>query len=144
MNIKRLNKRLENLVEADWNSFAGHSLPNGDKDNEYDEELEKNIYSQGKNINGKNWTEEIIDEKTINFLGQDIKYQKIYHHTEGADPENFTERDRYTWVVSKEDEDKVNKIASIIRQDIKDKLGINELGTIQARRQIGFPLEIGV
>ena len=144
MNIKKLNEKLENLIEAGQDSFASRSLPNGDRDDEYDEEPKKNIYRQGKTIDGKNWTEEIIDEKIINFLGQDLTYRKIYHYTEGADPENFAEKDRYTWVISKQDEDKITKIALAIRQEIKDRLGIGELGLTSAGRQISFPLQIEV
>jgi len=58
MNIKNLNETLEKLLE--WDSYAEYSLPNGDKDDEYDE------------------YEPIINDKgtiTINILGTDITYK---------------------------------------------------------------------
>lgn len=56
MNIKKLNEEISKLLEDNWDNFAGHSLPNGDKDEDYEP------FSAHK---GK---------ITINIFGTDIEY----------------------------------------------------------------------
>lgn len=73
MDIKKLNEELTTMLEADWDSFASHSIPNGDKE----DPNERIIYQQGKSQKGANWTSYDEGTITVNILGVDIDYKVI-------------------------------------------------------------------
>ena len=138
MNIKKLNKKLSSVLsEAKWGSYAEYSLPNGDRDDEVEE---TKVYRQGKTTDGKKWTETILDEKTVNILGKDVAYIKVFHKTEDADPDNFTEKDRYTWEVKNKDD--LNDIEELLKSSIKSQLGVDESKLVGASTMIGVPQSI--
>lgn len=135
---EELNEKLNGtLSEAKWGSYAEYSLPNGDRDDEVEE---TKVYRQGKTIDGKKWTETILDEKTVNILGKDVTYIKVFHKTEDADPDNFAQKDRYTWQIKNEDD--LDDIGELLKSSVKSQLGVDDSKSVGASTMIGVPQSI--
>ena len=139
MNIRKINKKLDKLLEANWDSFASHSLPNGDKE----EPSERIIYQQGKSAKGANWTSYDEGTVTVNILGVDIDYkvidtvcedkedQQLFGGLHVEAPYNF---DKQT--------DELNKVIKReILNQLREKSG-HDFKSIGGNKMIGIPNSI--
>lgn len=139
MDIKKLNEELTTMLEADWDSFASHSIPNGDKE----DPNERIIYQQGKSQKGANWTSYDEGTITVNILGVDIDYKVIDTVCEDKEdqqmfgglhveaPYNF---DKQT--------DELNKVIKReILNQLKEKSG-HDFKSVGGNKMIGIPNSI--
>lgn len=118
MNIKKLNKKLENLIEAQGDVLRSHHTLNGNPYTEIDE--------------GK---------FTFELLGQPIEYQ-LYKHTETDKETGEVVRERYELQVTRAGEIEINQLAEKIKEEFKkqakDMHGI-DITSINGSNMIGIP-----
>lgn len=88
---------------------------------------EDEIYRQGTNLQGKDWSRKVIDTKEIDILGVKIKYVKLL--------DNSRDEDRTLWVID-EREINTHELTEQLNDSLREKI-IEQLGEDRENIMVG-------